>query len=493
MLVAQFKVADLLAQADRLRLTLLAGPTEAEAVTGVEVIELASLPKSPRGTLAIIAGDIPAPYLVDVALRRANALGVAGIVFPEGFGLTVTAAALADNGAVAVMVSGEESPTDLAVAIDRVLVGGAAESMTRASYAMERAIAAAGEEDADPEHILAAASGALGATLTMSNAPHADWTDSSAVFIGEVSIARLSADHPDDATRTVIPVVSSLISRSIQRQIRDRFGPNRSRADLIAELTLAEASRVDVFVAPAARLGLPLQLSHAAAWIRSQHRSDPDAPPPRGVQPAIELFALQLVEDRAEQWHITHIQDGALIVCTEEHGAGDHQRRLREIAERVQAYAGTLSGDDWTWTLGLGTPQSGPAGLRQSAAEARVAADSAITAGRLGGVETTDVTGLRRVLLDFYASPISRSLLEDALHPLDALGPQRSLAAVRTLLSYLSNRNSLSRAGRELMLHPNAVGYRMRSIRERLDVDLDDPDVRFAVELACRVRLLGTS
>jgi len=31
----------------------------------------------------------------------------------------------------------------------------------------------------------------------------------------------------------------------------------------------------------------------------------------------------------------------------------------------------------------------------------------------------------------------------------------------------------------------------MRRIRELLGIDLDDPDARFAVELACRVRLLG--
>ncbi|QTV80063.1 helix-turn-helix domain-containing protein [Microbacterium sp. NIBRBAC000506063] len=120
-----------------------------------------------------------------------------------------------------------------------------------------------------------------------------------------------------------------------------------------------------------------------------------------------------------------------------------------------------------------------------------MSADSAIAAGRLGGVETTDVTGLRRVLLDFYASPTSRGLLQDVLHPLDELGPERSMTAVRTLVAYLSTQNSLAQAAQRLMLHPNAVGYRMRWIREALDLDLDDPDVRFAVELACRVRLLG--
>lgn len=95
------------------------------------------------------------------------------------------------------------------------------------------------------------------------------------------------------------------------------------------------------------------------------------------------------------------------------------------------------------------------------------------------------------MLLDLYASPISRTLLADVLTPLDDLDPDRATTAARTLLAYLAHDRSLARAGRELTLHPNAVGDRLARIRGRLQLDLDDPDTRFAVELACRVRLLG--
>jgi DNA-binding PucR family transcriptional regulator len=40
-------------------------------------------------------------------------------------------------------------------------------------------------------------------------------------------------------------------------------------------------------------------------------------------------------------------------------------------------------------------------------------------------------------------------------------------------------------------LHRNAVTNRLRSITELLDVDLEDPDQRLALQLACRARLLG--
>lgn len=490
--MAQLTIADLLEQSDRLGVRLIGGPALGEPIERVEVVELDALARLARGTLGIISGGAsPAPYLIDVAIRRASALKLSGIVFSPEFVLTETAGVLAMRGEMPLLVSSTLRGTDLAVAIDRVLSGGAAESMTRASFAIERA----GEVAADParsaDDILDAAGEALGVPLRMRDDPSTDWSDSNAVFIGEVPIGRVHADAPDPAASVAVPVIASYVSRTLQRHMRERYAPTQSRADLIVELVLAEAARVDAFVAPAARLGLPLQLSHSAALLRSRHRSDPDLTVPHALAPAIDLYALQLVEEHPELWHIAHIQDDTLIVSTEEHGAGDHQRRLREVAIDIQHYAQSLAGEEWTYTLGLGTPQTGAAGLRQSAAEARVAADSAIAAGRLGGVETTDVTGLRRVLLDFYASPTSRGLLNDVLHPLDELGAERSLTAARTLIAYLGNRNSLVHAGRQLNLHPNAVGYRLRWIREALELDLEDPDIRFAVELACRVRLLG--
>ena len=173
-------------------------------------------------------------------------------------------------------------------------------------------------------------------------------------------------------------------------------------------------------------------------------------------------------------------------------GAGGALSSRWKRLEATTAAVPAAAGDGWTFTAGLGTPQSGAAGLRQSTSEARIAAETAIVAGRAGTIETTDVTGLRRVLLDFYASPLSRALLDDVLAPLDALGPDRAHTAITTLRAYLAHRNSLVRAAAELNLHPNAVNYRIRRIEQGLGLDLDDPDVRFAVELACRIRLMAT-
>lgn len=493
-LVAQYLISDLAAAAERLGLRHLAGPIDDRAIDRVDLAALDRLDTVTAGTLVVLPADEqPAPFRVDVALRQASARRVAGIVFTVDLALAETAAALAARAGVPVFCAPRTAASELAKTIDRAVTGGASEAMMRGAQAVEWATEAAAADGSGSNDILAAASRALGTTLSIVEDPTVLWTARDAVCIGEVPIGRLTAASPDAATEVAIPVVAALLSRAAQRQSRDRFAPTQSRADLLVELVLTDSSRVEGFVGRAAHLGLPLQLSHAAAWLAPANPSARHDRAPRSVQPALELFALQLVEDRSEMWHFAFVQDDLMLVCTEEHGAADHQRRVREVAMRVQEHAQLLAGSGWTWTLGLGTPQLGALGLRQSAAEARIAAESAIAAGRLGGVELTDVTGLRRVLLDVYASPISRDLLDDILRPLDELGPERTLTAVRTLRSYLAHEGSLVHTGRELMLHPNGVGYRMRQIRELLDMDLDDPDVRFAVELACRVRLLGAA
>jgi sugar diacid utilization regulator len=486
-------VGMLLAQADRVGLRHVAGPASGATIAHIEIAALGALDEAPVGSLVIVAtpdGRAPSAYQVDIAVRQAIARSFAGLVFAGVFPLAETARQLAARGAVPVLMADDGTASELAVVIDRIVRGGAADALARAEHAIARAAAAAAS-GGGTEGILAEGSAALGVELALVDDASVVWTDRDAVCVGELPVGRLVASGTDAAVLVAVPVIATTLSRALQHELGERFAPTQSRADLIIELIYAESSRLDGFGAEAARLGFPLALSHVVGWLRPTHRRDPELRAPRSVGGAVELHALQLLHERGEAWHVALIHDDVILVSSEEHGAGDHQRRLREVGERIRDHATSVAGGDWVYTLGLGTPQVGASGLRQSAAEARIAAEAAIAGGRLGEVEATDVTGLRRVLLEFYASPLSRRLLDDVLAPLDTLGAERAEIAVRTLAAYLGHRNSLVRAGAELNLHPNAVNYRVRRAEQTLGLDLDDPDERFAVELACRMRLLG--
>ena len=491
----QVTIGDILAQEGRLAVRHIAGPLQSAAIHRVEVAAVDDLGAGSPGSLVIATGfetEVPQPYEMDIAIRRAIASRFSALIFIGDFALAETAKALAGRAGIPVLMTDTNTASELAMLIDRIVQGGAVEALSRAEYAIERVTeTAATSTNATQAAILAAASSALGIEVTFVPDPTATWTERDAVCVGEVPIGRLTSASTDASIALALPVIASVLSRALERELHDRFAQTRSRADLIIELIFAESSRIDGFAAEATRAGLPLQLSHVVAWLKPTHLTDPDRRPSRLVQSSIELFALQLIDQREELWHLTTIHDDVVIVASEEIGAADHQRRLRDVIEKIVAHASAAAGPEWVFTVGLGTPQVAASGLRQSAAEARIAAEAAIAGGRLGAIEVTDVTGLRRVLLDFYASPLSRKLLSDILAPLEALGPERAATSIRTLASYIGHRNSLVRAGEELNLHANAVNYRIRRIEQALDLDLNDPDVRFALELACRVWLIS--
>jgi hypothetical protein len=72
---------------------------------------------------------------------------------------------------------------------------------------------------------------------------------------------------------------------------------------------------------------------------------------------------------------------------------------------------------------------------------------------------------------------------------LNAFGDQTPLARERlraTLLAWLRHDGNVSEAARELHVHAQTVRYRMAQIRDLLGAGLDEPDVRFELEVALR-------
>jgi hypothetical protein len=87
------------------------------------------------------------------------------------------------------------------------------------------------------------------------------------------------------------------------------------------------------------------------------------------------------------------------------------------------------------------------------------------------------------------ASPdILAALWEQALGPLGAETPSSRARLEMTLLAWLRQQGGQAAVAAELGVHPQTVRYRMGRLRELFGPDLDDPDKRFALELALRAR-----
>jgi DNA-binding PucR family transcriptional regulator len=126
-----------------------------------------------------------------------------------------------------------------------------------------------------------------------------------------------------------------------------------------------------------------------------------------------------------------------------------------------------------------------------SAAEAKAAVVAARTSGRANVAIPFDAVGLRRTLVEWYASDTAQAAVATVLAPLTGLGPGTREPFIQTLHVYLDQRGSLTKTAKLLNLHRNAVAYRINRIFDLLDIDRNNPDDLLLVQLACRARELA--
>ncbi|MFG2144009.1 helix-turn-helix domain-containing protein [Streptomyces sp. NPDC048696] len=116
----------------------------------------------------------------------------------------------------------------------------------------------------------------------------------------------------------------------------------------------------------------------------------------------------------------------------------------------------------------------------------------------LSRLPTADACGVVRcedhlpALLLLSDQPLVRLFTDRRLRPLDDLTPKQSHRLATTLLAWLqSHRGSAPEVAERLAVHPQTVRQRLRQIDRLFGAVLDDPDARFELEVALRLRLLS--
>ncbi|MEW2489871.1 helix-turn-helix domain-containing protein [Streptomyces sp. NPDC048411] len=480
-------VADLLEPGSLVPFALLAGPTAATELTSVAAVEsLQSLECVPPGALAVVTGRSAARaagYQVDVAIRTAAERGVPALLLIGVPELPRTAVRLAERAGLAVLsVSEDVDVAKVVLQLGQVIRGDAADALARADAALD-ALRTPGESPAD---LLTRVSDALGRTLTLSDTSN----DGEPVWVA--GRRRGSVVGPrDDAVRLVLPAVAAAVSLQRTRALERETAPGQARSEVVSELIVSERAQAGQLAERARMLGFAVDEVHIVVWVRTRGESQPgpgtaltDLAEDRRLADTLALLVHQTPHPTTERWNIARMGADLLLVATaraEVHGPRIHgavtSARAAIAAEHPKAVV----------HIGIGTAHRGIDGLRQSALEARAAAD--VAARKHIPVHAFDATGLSRILAAISGSPLSRRAVDELLAPLDTLGTADAAEAIATLGAYLDARGSLKAAAARLRLHPNTVGYRIRRITARLGADLSDPDTAFALQLACRVRM----
>jgi sugar diacid utilization regulator len=331
---------------------------------------------------------------------------------------------------------------------------------------------------------------------TRSPADAADGEVSAQVVVGETPVGSFVApDAYGDfgvAVRLVLHTAAMTAGRLLDLARQAREVPVRSRSELLAELLMSDSAINEDLLERARQLAIPIGGWHVVVRIEADDLQDAE---PDEVQ-RFELLetagqaALQAVAATGGTWYLSRIARAIVLVrvTTSNPGPQAGARAARSAERALEAIKGRLPA--LRFRAGVGAPHEGPTGLRASAAEARGALLAARAALKPAGVAAHDAVGVRRMLMEWYASDTARASVRDQLAPLERLGPARADTAIRTLAAYLDEQGSIIKTAQRLHLHRNAVANRLRGITELLEMDLDDPDQRLALQLACRARLL---
>jgi DNA-binding PucR family transcriptional regulator len=96
-------------------------------------------------------------------------------------------------------------------------------------------------------------------------------------------------------------------------------------------------------------------------------------------------------------------------------------------------------------------------------------------------------------LLILADEDLAAALADRRLAPLSRLRPAQRDRIAETLLAWLQLGENAAEVAQRIHVHPQTVRYRMRQIHELFGDQLRDPDLRFELQLALRIRTLSAS
>jgi sugar diacid utilization regulator len=254
------------------------------------------------------------------------------------------------------------------------------------------------------------------------------------------------------------------------------------RAEALAALLSGAYTSETLMRERAAQLGYDLSQPYVVAHV--QLGDDESQPSSGDVARAMELA--ETLEVALGAWTLArdHSTVALAPLTSGEGGVQGLRARLEALLTRT---LGAQERGGRVWSAGLGEPASGAASLRQSATEARDAANlGRLTLGPQHIARQSDL-GIYRLLLALRDSGALAPFVRQTLQPLDKDARNGDIL-LETLEAYFANNGNALRAAQQLHLHRNSMLYRLRRVSEVLEQDLEDPDVRLSLQVALKGR-----
>lgn len=298
---------------------------------------------------------------------------------------------------------------------------------------------------------------------------------------------RLELEERQPLVHALRSHLARTIEEAMLRSDADLYISEATRAALLNELLLGDAGTSADSASRLRRAAYPIDGSHAAIRLDCH---DP-VPSRRHAAFAVKQRLAALVADqlrgRRGTWARAGTDNSIIIVVSTRDVRPDFDQEVRAAARELTLAATELI-DDLELYVGIGGTHVGIDGLPQSVMEATTAARSARTREIPNVPQHIDRLGLSRALVHWSEIDGVRPVLDEILGPIESFGRVKSDVAISTLKIYLDSGRNVNLTARNLGIHRNTARYRIDRIVTALNVDLEDPEERLLVELACRVR-----
>jgi len=495
-------IIELVRQFDRLDLVVGDPATVIGGVTGIVAGNDLSAVCHP-GDLAVVLDAPPgAGWPTDAFLRRCSDIGVAAVVFPA-CQLDQGSQSVAARLGLPVLTS--RQPWRLSLVVHDLLHTGVDAQIGALTVALTAVLR---DSSTDLEDLLAAASRAAGRDFLLLDVKgrglfsRVEWSSA------DQAVLELPLPKTTVSFNSVLPSGIRLIARRVELTGRDVWLAVTMPGDDGVGAQVFTCGLAIVQAAAAQRLA-SLQLVHerdsrTRAALLSQVME-------AGPEPSEELLRRTLAAGwDIRAWHIAiriiTLGDGTTISLRDDllaafaeydlplraveqtdgwvawlsfpvKPAGTVERissSIRQAQRRLRATVPTA--------MGVGSLLPGAAGLVKSIGQAVDAARIAVNRQASGYFVHIDRLGVVQLLLALTHTDVFAPAAKGLLDPLG--DPDGVLVA--TLSTYLDAGCSQAETAAILGVHRNTVAQRMAHITRLLAVDLDDPETRLGLHLACR-------
>jgi len=287
----------------------------------------------------------------------------------------------------------------------------------------------------------------------------------------------------DELDHLIIGPAAIVCALEIAKQRAVAEAEYRLQADVLdAALTGRFASEAEL-AARARALGYDLNGEHVALAFALDHGPAGDSSTVEQPRLRLRDALRRLLDERGVAYLLRQEEERVVVFVP----AGPEVARGGPGPEALrQALAGLLEG--LAVSLGVGRAYRGLAGLSTSYHEAAEAL--AIGQALLGGSRTTHFAdlGIRRLLFPLRGSPELQAFYDEFLGALESYDERHGTELIRTLEGFFAHHGNHVRAAEALHLHRNTLLYRLARIQAIAGLDLDDPEVRLAVQVALRLR-----